>query len=160
MACFHCVVLISLCCGLFPLCCANCIVLRLVSTVLWTFHCVVARFHCVVEISLCCSLFPLCFANFVVLRLVLFYCVNFAVLRLVSLLLWKFRCTAACFHCVVLISLCCSLFPLCFANFVVLQLGLFCCVVEILLCCALLGHRTLKQVKAVKKEKKKRNPPQ
>ncbi len=64
MACFRCVVLISLCCGLFPLCQANSRVLRPVSVVLW------ACFCCVVLISLCCGLFPLCCANFIVLWLV------------------------------------------------------------------------------------------
>ncbi len=47
------IVLILLSCGLFPLCCANFIV--------------VACFHCVVLISLCCSLFLLCCGDFVVL---------------------------------------------------------------------------------------------
>ncbi len=40
VACFCCVVLIVFC-GLFPLCGDNFVVLRLVSVVLWSFHCVV-----------------------------------------------------------------------------------------------------------------------
>ncbi len=38
VACFRCVVLISLCSVSFPLCCANFVVLRLVSIVLWRFR--------------------------------------------------------------------------------------------------------------------------
>ncbi len=94
-ACFCYVVLISLCCDLFPLfcvnflscglflCCVNFVVLWLVFVVLRIVsivlrHSVVAYFHCVVIISLCCvvlislccDLFLLCCANFIVLRLV------------------------------------------------------------------------------------------
>ncbi len=74
--------------GLISLCCANFVVLwivsfvlRLVSVVLSSFCCVVACFrcfatcflrvvacfHCVVLILLCCGYFPLCWANFIVL---------------------------------------------------------------------------------------------
>ncbi len=63
MACFRCVVLISLCCGLFPLCRANFRVLRPVSVVLW------ACFCCGL-FPLCCGLFTLCRANLSMLRLV------------------------------------------------------------------------------------------
>ncbi len=59
--------LISLCCVLFPLCCADFVMLRLVSIVLCWFRYVASCFHCVVLISLCCVLFPLCCADFVVL---------------------------------------------------------------------------------------------
>ncbi len=80
MICFLCVGLISLscvlfllffansvCCGFFPLCCANLIVLQLVSIMLHKFYCVAAFFRCVAQIvlcygssPLCCSLYPLC----------------------------------------------------------------------------------------------------
>ncbi len=82
MACCHGVVLISL---------------WLFSIVLSRFHCIVAFFHCVVPISLycgfihcvvpislCCGLFPLCCANLVV---AFFSCVDFVMLRLVSIVL-------------------------------------------------------------------------
>ncbi len=66
-SCFHCVVLISLCCVLCLLCCADFVMLRLVSIVLCWFRYVASCFHCVVLISLCCVLFPLCCADFVML---------------------------------------------------------------------------------------------
>ncbi len=40
---FRCVMLTSLCCGLSPFCCANFVVLQLVSVVAACFCCVVAR---------------------------------------------------------------------------------------------------------------------
>ncbi len=63
----------SLCCSLFPLCCGDVIV---VFIVLRRFHCVVACFRCVVEIL---WLFSLC-------------CEDSVVLRLVSVVLRRFRC--------------------------------------------------------------------
>ncbi len=91
-ACFHCdmtcfcfVVLISLCyglspsyCDLFLFCCANFIVLRLVSIVLCQFHCVASFFHCD----------STCFC-FVVLILLCFHCI---VLRLASIVFFRFHC--------------------------------------------------------------------
>ncbi len=60
MACFWFIVLILLCCGLFPLCCDNFVVL--------------CCFRCVVLISLCCGSFLLCCANLVVLCYLRFGC--------------------------------------------------------------------------------------
>ncbi len=62
--------------GLISLCCANFVVLWIVSFVLLAcfryfatllFFVVVACFHCLVLILLCCGYFPLCWANFIVL---------------------------------------------------------------------------------------------
>ncbi len=69
-------------------------------------------------ISLCCDLFLLCCANFVVLRLVSVVLSYFVVLRLVSIVLFNFI-VLCYFRCVVVILLCCGLFPLCCGDFVV-----------------------------------------
>ncbi len=53
-------------------------------------------------ILLCWGLFPLCCGMF------LLCCALFVMLGHVSIVLWRYHYVAACFHCVVLISLCCG----------------------------------------------------
>ncbi len=69
MACFRCVVIILLCCGLFPLCCANLLCCGLFPL-------------CCANL-LCCGLFPLCCANFLCCGWFTLCCANFVVLWLV-----------------------------------------------------------------------------
>ncbi len=83
---------ILLCCNLFLLCCANSIVLWLVSIGLREFNCVVIKKK-KKNPPLCCNLFLLSCSLFQC-----FFCANF--------IMTCFCCVATCLHCVVLISLC------------------------------------------------------